>query len=176
MRSFAAVLMFGFCMVLLAGSGVAQAPSSGAQGGNPNNTVPYGAPSAQSPATHASPAPAAASESSKGALAPYSGCVLRSATDRNTLVLNADSVCAVLAGRLATSRLAGHQIDLKGVLTRGAAHPPGPASIQVDAIVHVGASCSDACSPLPPGKRGLGSEKPGKEGGTPGAAPTGKMQ
>jgi hypothetical protein len=98
----------------------------------------------------------------------FSGCVQRSAADKDTLILSTDSVCATLAGKVSATQLAGHQVDLKGVLTPRT--PAIPASIQVGSVVSVGKECSDVCSLRPPGTRGLGKggEMPGKEGGTPG--------
>jgi hypothetical protein len=101
----------------------------------------------------------------------YSGCVTQSPTDKSTLIFSAETVCARLTGKLATgdaaAALAGHQIDLKGVLTPRTGTVS--ASIQVDSVTTVGKACSDTCALQPPHKRGLGGEKPGKEGGTPGA-------
>jgi hypothetical protein len=98
----------------------------------------------------------------------FSGCVQRSATDKDTLILSTDSVCATLGGKVSGTQIAGHQVDLKGVLTPRT--PAAPASIQVGSVVSVGKECSDVCSLRPPGSRGLqkGGEMPGKEGGTPG--------
>ena len=123
-------------------------------------------PSAQTPPTHAIPAQTAAQ------VAAYSGCVVESTTEKDTLVLSAESVCAKLTGTLSEKKLAGHEIDLKGVLTPRAGTIP--ASIKVDSVVSVGKACSDVCSLRPPKSRGLGKggEIPGKEGGTPGLAPT----
>ncbi len=124
-------------------------------------------PSAQNPPTHATPAPPAAA---KVEPLSYSGCVTQSATDKDTLVLSTDTVCAKLTGTLAAAKLAGHQIDLKGVLTPRTAKDP--ASIEVDVVGKIGKVCTDTCALMPPRHRGLGGEKPGKEGGTPGAVPT----
>jgi hypothetical protein len=124
-------------------------------------------PSAEAPPKPVAPTPPAASPSAQ---ALYSGCVQQSPGDKDTLVLSTDTVCAKLTGDLATASLAGHEIDLKGVLTPRAARTP--ASIQIDSISHVGKSCSDVCSLRPPGTRGLGGEKPGREGGRPGVTPT----
>jgi hypothetical protein len=101
--------------------------------------------------------------------ANFAGCVLRSTTDKNTVILSGESVCAKLTGTFSSEKLLGHEVDLKGVLTERTAS--SPASIEVGAVNSVGKSCSNTCSLRPPGTRGLGGEKPGKEGGTPGAAP-----
>jgi hypothetical protein len=145
MLRFTASLAAGFFVGALALQAVAQGESAS---------------SAQTPPAHAAPAPASAA---------YSGCVQQSPTDKDTLVLSAESVCARLTGTLSATQLIGHEIDLKGVLTPRVGTTP--ASIKVDSVVHVGKSCSDVCALLPPKKRGLGGEVPGKEGGTPGLAP-----
>lgn len=111
------------------------------------------------------PHPAAPTASS------FAGCVQRSATEKDTIVISGDSICAKLTGSFSSEKLIGHQIDLKGVLTERTTSTP--ASIRVGAITSIGKSCSSTCSLQPPGTRGLrGGEKPGREGGTPGAAPT----
>ena len=97
----------------------------------------------------------------------HSGCVMRPDPDKDTLVINTATVCAKLTGKLAAD-IAGHEVDLTGVLTAGSR--TGPASISVSSVGSVGKSCSSTCSLLPPKTRGLGkgNELPGKEGGTPG--------
>ena len=101
--------------------------------------------------------------------ANFAGCVQRSTTDKNILILSGETVCAKLTGTFSSEKILGHEVDLKGVLTERTAS--SPASIQVDTVNSIGKSCSNTCSLRPPGTRGLGGEKPGKEGGTPGAAP-----
>jgi hypothetical protein len=120
--------------------------------------------SGQAPPTHAVPTPGGPGS------AAYSGCVMASPTDKDTLILNSDLVCADLSGKFATPNLAGHQIDLSGVLTPRAGTTP--ASIAIDSVDKIGKSCSEVCSPLPPRSRGLGGERPGREGGRPGATTT----
>jgi hypothetical protein len=102
----------------------------------------------------------------------FKGCVQPSPTDKDTLILTADSTCAKLTGKFSVGKLSGHQIDLKGVLAPRTS--TDPATIHVDSVVSVGKTCSDVCSLQPPRSRGLtrGGETPGKEGGTPGLAPT----
>jgi hypothetical protein len=101
--------------------------------------------------------------------ASFTGCVQRSTTDKTILILSGETVCAKLTGTFSSEKILGHEVDLKGVLTERTAS--NPASIDVRAINSIGKSCSSTCSLRPPGTRGLGGEKPGKEGGTPGAAP-----
>jgi hypothetical protein len=109
------------------------------------------------PAAAAAPAPA-----------KFSGCVQPLATDKDTLVMSGDTVCAKLTGKFAAADLMGHQVELNGVLTPRTHDTP--ASIEVGSVASVGKSCTDICSLKPPGTRGLGrgGQTPGKEGGTPG--------
>jgi len=101
----------------------------------------------------------------------FAGCVQRSTTDKDTVILSGESVCAKMTGSFSPEKLIGHEVDLKGVLTERTA--ANPAAIRVASITSIGKSCSDSCSLQPHGTRGLRSgEKPGKEGGTPGVAPT----
>jgi hypothetical protein len=97
----------------------------------------------------------------------FSGCVKSATSDKDTIILSGESVCAKLTGNFSAEKLIGHQVDLKGVLTERT--PTAPANIHVGSISSIGKSCSNTCSLQPPGTRGL--EKPGKEGGTPGMAP-----
>lgn len=113
----------------------------------------------------------AASHPATPASSNFAGCVQRSTTDKSTVILSGESICAKLTGSFSSDKLIGHEVDLKGVLTERTA--ASPATINVGSINSVGKSCSNTCSLQPPGTRGLrGGEKPGKEGGTPGAAPT----
>jgi hypothetical protein len=121
----------------------------------------------QAAAAQSTPAP-----STPPASQAFQGCVQPSPTDKTTLILSAETTCAKLTGKFSATDLSGHLVDLKGVLT--ARTPAAPASIRVDSVTSVGKACSDVCSLHPPGTRGLGrgGETPGKEGGTPGEAPT----
>jgi hypothetical protein len=101
----------------------------------------------------------------------HTGCVQRSAIDKDVIVLSTETVCAKLTGNFSADKLVGHEVDLKGELTPGTLSDP--AVIHVESVSSVQKSCSEVCSLLPPGKRGLKKgQYPGKEGGTPGAAPT----
>jgi hypothetical protein len=100
----------------------------------------------------------------------YAGCVQRSATDKDTILLSSETLCARLTGTSSAEKMVGHEVDLSGVLTDRTASTP--AAIRVESIGSIGKSCTDVCSLQPPGRRGLKKgELPGKEGGTPGAAP-----
>jgi hypothetical protein len=113
---------------------------------------------------------AAAPPTSPATEAKYAGCVQHLSTDKDTLVISGETFCAKLNGKFSAANLDGHEVELKGVLTERS--PGVPASISVGFVITVGKSCSNTCSLLPP-TRGLGKggEIPGKEGGTPGAAP-----
>jgi hypothetical protein len=105
----------------------------------------------------------------------YTGCVQRSTTDKDTIVLSNETLCAKLNGTFSAEKLVGHEVDLKGVLTDRTASVP--AVIQVGSVGSIGKSCSDVCSLFPPRGRPLKKgDYPGKEGGTPGAAPTKPQQ
>jgi hypothetical protein len=105
--------------------------------------------------------------------ASFSGCVQKAPGSSTTLVLSTPTTCAKLSGKFSVEQLAGHQIDLKGVLTPRTSSTP--ALIQVESVKKVGDVCSDVCSLQPPRSRGLHPppqrEVPGTEGGTPGAVP-----
>jgi hypothetical protein len=104
--------------------------------------------------------------------ATYSGCVQRAPGSSTTLVISSPTACARLTGKFTADELAGHEVELKGILTPRSTS--AAASIKVDSVVSVGKACSDACSLRPPGTRGLhppgGDAIPGSEGGTPGVA------
>ena len=116
--------------------------------------------SAQTAATTKPPAPAT-----------WSGCVQKAPGSSTALILSAPTACATLSGKLSAAALAGHHIELKGILTPRT--PSAPASIQVQSVVSIGKACTDVCSLNPPGTRGLQRPQqdaiPGSEGGTPGA-------
>jgi hypothetical protein len=107
---------------------------------------------ANAPATPAAPA-------------TFSGCVQKAPGSSTTLVISTATTCATLTGKVSVDVLAGHQVDLTGVLTPRTA--TDAASIEVHVVNGVGKSCSDVCALHPPHGRGL---HPGGEGGTPGAA------
>lgn len=102
--------------------------------------------------------------------ATFSGCVQKSSGERPVLILNAPNACAVLEGKAARAELAGHEVQLTGILVPRTAS--APTTIRVSAITERGAVCSSTCVPEPPGTRGLhrpsDHEIPGSEGGTPG--------
>jgi hypothetical protein len=97
--------------------------------------------------------------------ATFSGCVQKAPGSSTTLVISTATTCATLTGKVSMDVLAGHQVDLTGVLTPRTA--TDAASIEVHVVNGVGKSCSDVCALHPPHSRGL---HPGGEGGTPGVA------
>jgi hypothetical protein len=105
------------------------------------------------------------------AITRHTGCAQRSATDKDVIILSTEAVCAKLTGNFTADKIIGHEIDLKGALIPGT--PTDPAVIRVESVSSIQKSCSDICSLSPPGRRGLKKgQYPGKEGGTPGVAPT----
>ena len=124
------------------------------------------------PARAQNPAPAPQA-STPSAPAAFSGCVQKEQGNPANLILSTSTVCARLTGKAAAAKLAGHQVDLTGVLIPRTSTVA--ASIQVKSVSNVGATCSETCALQPPGTRGLHSSKknevPGSEGGTPGVAP-----
>jgi hypothetical protein len=117
-----------------------------------------------SAATPATPPPAPAT---------YTGCVQKAPGSDTALIISTPNACARLTGKVSADDLAGHQIELKGILTPRT--PSSSATMQVDSVVKVGSTCSDVCLLKPPGTRGLHPPDkaiPGSEGGTPGAVPT----
>lgn len=107
-------------------------------------------------------------QTTAGSPATYSGCVSKVSGAPDTLVLNTPTACVVLKGRLSADQIAGHTIELEGILQP--ATGSAPATIQVDTVRSVGHACSDTCA-LRPASRGLKRPPgvvPGSEGGTPG--------
>ena len=106
--------------------------------------------------------------------ATYSGCVQKAPDSTTDLVISTPTACARLTGNVSADTLAGHQVELTGILTPRT--PSAAASLQVDSVSSVGKSCTDVCSLRPPGTRGLHRPNdgmiPGSEGGTPGLTTT----
>lgn len=110
------------------------------------------------PATPKPPAPAT-----------YSGCVQKAPDSPTDLVISTPKVCALLTGKVSVDALAGHQVELTGILTPRTSS--AAASIAVDSVSSVGKACSEVCALKPPLSRGLhrpNGAVPGSEGGTPG--------
>lgn len=125
---------------------------------------------AQASAQAAASQPAAATPA---APATYSGCVQKAPNSTTDLVISTPTACARLTGNVSADTLAGHQVELTGILTPRT--PSAAASIQVGSVSSVGKSCTDVCSLQPPRSRGLRPPEngavPGGEAGTPGAVP-----
>lgn len=106
--------------------------------------------------------------------ATYSGCVQKAPDSTTALVISAPTACALLTGKVSVDKLAGHEVELTGILTPRT--PSTAASIKVNSVASVGKSCTDICSLKPPGTRGLhrpaNNAVPGSEGGTPGVTTT----
>jgi hypothetical protein len=94
----------------------------------------------------------------------HTGCVMR--TEAGDYTLTQEHACSVLQGKKVNPALIGHLVTLRGSVQE--ATGTTPRTITASSITTVGNACSEACSPHPPGHRGLGHEKPGSEGGTPG--------
>jgi hypothetical protein len=126
---------------------------------------------AQASAQAAGSGPAAAKPP---APATYSGCVQKAPDSTTDLVISTPTACARLTGNVTADTLAGHQVELTGILTPRT--PSAAASIQVGSVSSVGKSCTEVCSLRPPGTRGLqrpaNSAIPGGEAGTPGMTTT----
>lgn len=104
---------------------------------------------------------------SAGVAGSHTGCVTALPDDPSALVLSDASGCSLLSGKLATKRLAGRIVVLKGSLAEATA--ADPQTIVVEGVDSVGAACTAACKLEPPGHRGLHrKEKAGSQGGTPG--------
>ena len=121
---------------------------------------------------HASAQAAGSAPPAPATPATFKGCVQKAPGSDGTIVISTANTCARLTGKLAADPLAGHEVELQGILTprvSGAA-----ASIEVNSVVKVGDACSQVCTLRPPGTRGLrrpDKAVPGSEGGTPGVAP-----
>jgi hypothetical protein len=110
----------------------------------------YAQPPASTPATPTKPA-------------TFSGCVQKAPGSSTELVISAPTACAKLTGNVPVDNLAGHQVDLTGILTPRTTS--APASIAVDSVKTVGASCTDVCSLRPPGTRGSASAAEQRDSG-----------
>jgi hypothetical protein len=121
-----------------------------------------------------SQASAQAAASKPPAPATYSGCVQKAPDSATDLVISTPAVCALLTGKVSADTLAGHQVELTGILTPRT--PSVAASIQVNSVGSVGKACTEVCALKPPMSRGLHRPTdgaiPGSEGGTPGVTTT----
>ena len=98
----------------------------------------------------------------------YSGCVSKVPNTDNSYALAAGGRCYLLRGTFKGSDLLDKDVVLRGVVAEATGRLP--MTLKVESTTAVKESCSKTCTLQPPGSRGLnGDEKPGREGGTPGA-------
>jgi hypothetical protein len=94
------------------------------------------------------------------------GCVMQ--TEAGWFTFCEPNSCSEIKGAGVNPKLAGHKVTVSGTLQAETA--TAPKTFMVTKVISVGAACNETCSPRPAGHRGLGShDKPGSEGGTPGA-------
>ncbi len=98
--------------------------------------------------------------------ATHTGCVM---TDMDGhLTLCEPNHCSLLTGEGVSAKLSGHTVTVEGTVED--ARDGQPRRVVVTKIVSVGASCNQNCGLYPVHPRGIGGkDKPGSEGGTPGA-------
>jgi len=100
-----------------------------------------------------------------------SGCVMQ--TEAGWFTFCEPNSCSAIKGAGVDAKLAGHKVTVRG--TMAAETEAAPKTFVVTKVIAVGAACDERCSPRPAGHRGVfgQKDKPGSEGGTPGAtAPT----
>ena len=99
------------------------------------------------------------------------GCVTALPNFDGVYVLATSDACLLLRGDYDAQKMANHVVTLKGVFTEPAGTPP--RHLEVHSTEKIADVCTQTCKPGPGKSRGLhGSEKPGSNGGTAGAAPT----
>jgi len=117
---------------------------------------------------------AAAAQSVQSAYAPasFAGCVAKlPLPNQDRYVLASGGRCMLLSGTFAPAKVADHEVVLRGTLI--GASGLEPLTLNVDSTVAIKDACSQTCVLEPPGARGVhNKEKPGSQGGTPGAAPS----
>ena len=97
----------------------------------------------------------------------HTGCVTATPDDAKSFVLSEAGACYLLQGKLATKRLAGHVVTVRGTTTDATDHEP--LMLTIEGIDAVAAACRETCTLDPPGHRGLKRKpKTGTPGGTPG--------
>jgi hypothetical protein len=99
------------------------------------------------------------------------GCVTELPNFDGVYVLATSDACLLLRGDYDAQKMANHVVTLKGVFTEPAGTPP--RHLEVRSTEKIADACTQTCKPGPAKSRGLhGSEKPGSNEGTAGAAPT----
>lgn len=98
--------------------------------------------------------------------ARFTGCVT---TDMDGhLTFCEPNHCSLLIGEAVGAKLSGHTVTVEGTVKDAA--DGQPRRVVVMKIVSVGAPCNQTCALYPVHPRGIGGrDKPGSEGGTPGA-------
>ncbi len=118
-------------------------------------------------AAQQAPTPAATPAPERTTPARYEGCVAK-LPNVERYVLATGNRCMLLAGGFNPKEVADHLVVLHGLLLE----PTGmdPLTLKVDAPAVIKNACTETCKLVPPGTRGVhGKEKPGSEGGPPGA-------
>lgn len=96
----------------------------------------------------------------------YTGCVMKD-MDGNITFCEPEH-CSMLTGNAVGDKLAGHTVTVEGTVKEPANGQP--RRIVVSKVLSVGAACNQSCALYPVHHRGIGGrDKPGSEGGTPGA-------
>jgi hypothetical protein len=116
-------------------------------------------------------APATTSADTPPKESTQTGCVTALPNFDGVYVLATSDACLLLRGDYDAQKVANHVVTLKGVFTEAAGTPP--RHLEVRSTEKIADACTQTCKPGPAKSRGLhGSEKPGSNGGTAGAAPT----
>jgi hypothetical protein len=93
------------------------------------------------------------------------GCVMQ--TEAGWFTFCEPSSCSAIKGEGIDAKIAGHKLTVKGNMQ--AETTAAPKTFVVTKVVTVGPACDERCSPRVV-HRGIGNhDKPGAEGGTPGA-------
>ena len=93
------------------------------------------------------------------------GCVMQ--TEAGSFTFCEPNSCSAIKGPGIDAKIAGHKVTASGTLQ--AETSAAPKTFVVTKVVSVGAACDERCSPRVI-HRGIGNhDKPGAEGGTPGA-------
>lgn len=94
------------------------------------------------------------------------GCAMPLADNPAYFTLCQPKACYLLRGDLATIKLSGHSVKLRGTVRPASAGPV--LTFDVTEVVELGPACHDTCTPSIP-SRGLGGkDRPDGEGATPG--------
>ena len=101
----------------------------------------------------------------------YTGCVSKIPHVEDAYVISVEDRCLLLSGTFKAADLLNKNVLLRGLVIDATGRLP--ATLRVQSTMEVKGSCTKVCTLPPPGTRSLhGSEKPGREGGTPGVTPS----